>query len=78
VVHDTAQNSSDNLPSYPLDNHRNSNNNYLLGRNGFALQCKFMDYTTGFRMTESLNLRVAELKHFRFVDEMFVSKQQLS
>jgi len=32
VVHNTAQNSSDNLPSYPPDNHHSSDDVYWRGR----------------------------------------------
>jgi len=40
VIHNTAQNSSDNLPSYPLNNHHSSHDVYC--RAGKIITCTFL------------------------------------
>jgi len=41
VVHSAALNSSDNLPSYPSDNHHSSDDVYRKGR-GHRVLCTYM------------------------------------
>jgi len=53
VIHNTAQNSSDNFPSYPTDNHHSSDNDYWKAEGGSVL----ISHTTRYDKEENKTLK---------------------
>jgi len=65
VVHNTAHNRSDNLPSYPLDNHHSSDVLYWRGRGTNSWKCMSSNHTADQRLlhikTKLTNLSYYEI-----------------